>query len=237
MMTLKGTILERATHKIEERISMTNQVTIMTTDVVQSTVLNIFKDNDVYHYSGLGLSLEVPVAAASYVVQDERVVGLSCAFDYVCSMLSERFPEHDFWLCLATSCVQPDTRVVRYRGLWGSVKHRALQVADGQDVKESMMVTEEGVTFIGALRFPTSSLKSVVRLMEAESNSYVFFLPKGVGFDDCQISTFHGSVEADLGSFSPIFVKGGAVLVRVGFFDDVARGVLLLASPDFVKTL
>lgn len=65
---------------------------------------------------------ELVLSAASFLVSDVLKGALIGVLGFVYSLINKNMPDYNVWLFLGNSAWQPDTRIVRYRKLWGALK-------------------------------------------------------------------------------------------------------------------
>ena len=211
---------------------MMNQVSTMTTKVAVTIAKDAFSDNDVIH---LGRSVEegeCKLTVISWLVKVREESALLQVFKGLYKMLQERLPDYDVWLLVGTSAWQPDTRITRYRRLWGALKLRGLEVLCGNDFKEFVVEGGSGIKFYGAAALTLSSASSVINIILNERCSYFACFPKGCDVDRLLKGGWSGEVVSDLSFICRVASSNGFVLKSVGEFDDVEWGFFYLGPLE-----
>ncbi|MDZ5436287.1 hypothetical protein T3H00_26925 [Pseudomonas fluorescens] len=177
------------------------------------------------------------LSAASFLVPRESNGPLNVVLDFIFTLLSKKFPEQDIWLFVGNSAVQPDTRIVRYRKLWGGLKSRGLEVIGGMDFREEIVSDGEGVKFFGATRLSDLSVESVVNIILSERCSYVVALPASFEFKKALELGWVGDLVEDLDYCYCVCEKNGLIFKNIGEFDDCQRGFVSIGSPQSIGHL
>ena len=204
----------------------------MTTKVAVTIAKDAFSDNDVIH---LGRSVEeggCKLSVISWLVKVRGESALLQVFKGLYKMLQERLPDYDVWLLVGTSAWQPDTRITRYRKLWGGLKLRGVEILHGGKFKEVISEGDEGIKFYGAVSLSDLSSASVVDAILSERCSYIACCPKEFDIESVLSIGWTGNVVDDLGLICHVAASNGFILKSVGEFDDVDWGFVYLGPLD-----
>ena len=215
---------------------MMKRVIIMTTDIDITIAEDIFKENDVLqlaHEPSIG---DVSLSVVSMLMEAPARESMCLVLEYIYSAMTKYLDSYVVWLVIGNSALQPDNRVVRYRGLWGGLKSRALEIYGADNGYEKLFEEEGGLRFFGAQRLSKASLRSASELLFEESRAYVLLVPQGFDAQARLVLPFEGDFSRDLPVFSEVLQVGG-LLKRVGCFDDRKNGFLLVAAPSVVASL
>lgn len=156
---------------------------------------------------------------------------------FIFNLVSKKAPENDIWIFVGNSSRQPDTRIVRYRKLWGALKSRGLEILGGSNAKEITVDVDGGVKFFAALLLSEQSIESVVKVLLGERCSYILVLPKDVDAQAALEKGWSGDMSEDLSFYYYICGIRGLVFKRIGEFDDCEWGFLAIGSPDSMRAL
>jgi len=208
---------------------------IMTIEVLRAA--DVTEENDVINVSCARDKKAGMLSAASFLVARDSRGGVGVVLDFIFTLLSEKFPEHDIWLFVGNSSIQPDTRIVRYRKLWGALKSRGLEVLGGMDFRETIVYDGQGIKFFGASRLSGLSVESVVNIILNERCSYVAALPKSFKFNEALEHGWVGDLVEDLDYCYCACERNGLIFKRVGEFDDGQRGFVSIGSPNSINLL
>lgn len=209
----------------------------MITKVNQSSFLDVGFQNEVYNFDVSNLEGLPKIGASSFLAQGRSAEILLAVLMRVTEVFGRFFQSYEYWLYVASDCVQPDTKMVRYKGLLGSLKSRGLDVPGDIFFQEKLIVLNEGVKFIGRFELKPELMNFGVAMMLKAPSSYVVAVPKGDSADKFHVCDIEGSLRDDLKRFESIFNCGGALIARLGFFDDDESGFLVLASPSLIMEL
>ena len=205
---------------------------------------SVFGPNDVYELDegvfGSCSSLAALVVLFRSSGEEGHVMGLQALTQQVAGVL----PEYAWWLLLANSSWQPDTSIVRYRGVFGGLKARGLLFPDGDRTDEYVVSTGRGVKCFSGLRLsePTkpSACSLVASVLECEPACALLASPEEAGQEVLQCLS-RGWSAADLGP--PVEVTSLAVstnsvaAVLSGAFDDHANGAVAVGPPAVLRGL
>ncbi|NWB51286.1 hypothetical protein [Pseudomonas gingeri] len=216
---------------------MMRQKNTMVTDFKTLRTLDVFVGNEVVNLKreqgGMGLEL----SAVNWFIEDGSRDVLLNILSFIFDLFERKMPEYELWLFSGHSAWQPDTRVVRYRRLWGSLKARGLEVSGGQRSKDYIVERNGGVKFFGALRLPDLSVENILKLMIEERCSYVVVLPSNFDVETIVREGWSGRVIEDVSFFRRVSDCGGLIVKYFGEFDDRERGFLSIGRLELVQAL
>lgn len=208
----------------------------MTIDILSTS--DISKNNEVINVPCARENDDVTLSAASYLIaKKEAHESLVTVLGFLFKLLSERFSQYNIWLFIGNSASQPDTRIVRYRKMWGALKHRGLEILGASDLQETIVSVNGGIKFFGALRLSELSIETVINVLLDERCSYIAALPEGFDFQCALNRGWSGEISEDLDYFYCLCKKHGLLLKRIGEFDDCERGFVSIALPELIRKL
>ncbi|NWA29216.1 hypothetical protein HX866_30460 [Pseudomonas gingeri] len=209
----------------------------MTTSIKTLRVFDAFIDNEVINFKRELEAEMFAISATSWLVEEGGYGGLLATLNFIFELIEREVPGHEMWLFVGQSAWQPDTRIVRYRELWGSLKSRGLEVL-GEQFPQSYAGEGNGkVKFFGALRLSRLSVESVLRLMLGERSSYVAVLPSGFDIELALSIGWSGSFAEDLSFLHRVSECGGLLFKCVGEFDDRERGFVSVGQLESMQAL
>lgn len=209
----------------------------MTIDIKTMSTPDISVANDVINPLWGGEGCRSVLSATSFLVAGASKTSLVSVLRFIHSQVVKRLPGYDFWLILGNSAWQPDTRIVRYRKLWGALKFRGGEVLGGSDSQESIVESNERLKFFGALRLSELSITTVVDVIVDERCSYIVATPKIFELKRIIDVGWSGSVVEDFSLCCYVCEGSGLLFKQVGEFDDNERGFLSIGSPEIMKKL
>lgn len=212
------------------------RVIILTTDIDITIAKDISKENDVLLLAPEPSIGDVSLSAVSLLMEAPARESMRRVLEYIYSAMTKYLDGYVAWLVLGNSALQPDNRVVRYRGLWGGLKSRGLEIYGADNSYEKLFEEEGGVRFFGAQRLSKASLQSVSELIFEESRAYVLLVPESFEAQKKLVRPFGGDLNGDVSVFSEVLRVGG-LLKRVGCFDDRKNGFVLIAEASVVASL
>ncbi|WP_440467009.1 hypothetical protein ACKI1H_28015 [Pseudomonas sp. YH-1] len=208
----------------------------MTTDIFIKSCPDVFSDNDIVKIGSSGRP-KGKLAVASFLRGGAREGSVFFVLEFLFDLIKRKYPRHEFWLFVTNSTWQKDTRVVRYRGLWGSLKFRGFELK-GNDLEQEFLVDKDGeVKFFCATRLSRISLSDVVKLVLEERCSYVLAVPDGFDVNCALRIGWSGVVQDDLTYMEYVAFSGGVVLKPLGEFDDPESGFLCFGNKMNIENI
>ncbi|EPN50953.1 hypothetical protein A244_18343 [Pseudomonas syringae pv. actinidiae ICMP 18807] len=216
---------------------MTNLGIIMTTDIRIASTFDISKGNEIINLAREFNVGGVVLSAASYSVSTEVKKPLAFVLTFIYKAIVGKFPHYDVWLFLGNSATQPDTRMVRYKRLWGALRSRGFDIPGSNEFLEAMVEVSGGLKFFGAVLLSELSIETVADVVIDERCSYIVALPKKINVLNALDMGWSGEMSKDFERLRCVSKKKGIVFKRVGEFDDDERGFTAIALPKIIKEL
>ncbi|MBW1249153.1 hypothetical protein I7860_20995 [Pseudomonas tolaasii] len=210
---------------------------IMTIDLQVVSTPDISITNDVINPRWARESLSSVLSGASFLVTDRSSVSLAGVLSFIYGLIDKGLPGYDVWLFLGNSAWQPDTRIVRYRKLWGALKFRGGEILGGSDLQESAVEACEKLKFFGALRLSGRSISTVIDVIVNERCSYVAATPKNFNIKRILDAGWSGSVAEDFSLCCHVCEESGLLFKQIGEFDDREWGFISIGSPEAMEKL
>jgi hypothetical protein len=227
----------RITRKIEARISTIQQETTMTTEIKVRVTEDAFEKNDLIRVDRSAYGDAIALSAADWIAcrtpQDEALSDiLRSIYNAVC----ERMSGYSVWLLLGDSRWQNDTRIVRYRKKFNSLKAQGIDFETIQDRQEFMVERDDKLKFFGVVRLNQHALSLVPATMLPGSCTYILALPDGIPALP-YASGWSGKFCEDSDLVKMNVERGGIIFQRVGYFDDLEVGFVALGKLHAIETL
>lgn len=231
-----GMISVQVTHKIEGPTLTTHLENTMTTNIKVISTPDISMINEVIGAIYESEDSELVLSAASFLVSDVLKGALIGVLGFVYSLINKNMPDYNVWLFLGNSAWQPDTRIVRYRKLWGALKFRG-NVVLGSDSYESVVEADGKLKFFGAVRLSELSIATVIDVIVDERCSYIVALPKNFEVQSALNIGWSGNLSEDFGLCCCVCEQKGLLIKQVGEFDDRERGFVSIGLPGRIEKL
>lgn len=150
--------------------------------------------------------------------------------------LSVAIPHYRTWLMAGTSAAQPNTRIVRHRGLWGLLAARRVDLSRLKETYEHSFLTSVGVKFAGAAQATISDPDFLAGVMLEERATFLLAVPSTTDVVD---SLRIGPIDSAFDISRILFAirSGGLVLMRLGAFDDSDAGLVALGATALVTDI
>lgn len=208
----------------------------MTTDIFIKSCPDIFSDNDIVK-TGNSERPKGELAVARFLHEGVRERSLSFVLVFLFDLIKRKYPSHDFWLFVTNSSWQTDTRIVRHRRLWGSLKFRGFELK-GCDLEQELLVIRDGeIKFFCATRLSKISLSDVAKLILEERCSYILAVPDGFDVNCALRIGWSGVMQDDLKYMEYVALSGGIILKALGEFDDPDSGFLCFGNPINIENI
>ena len=216
---------------------MTSLEITMTTEVKIFSTPDISVDNEVLNIRPESGKVKDVLSAASFLV--ESTSSESCVFvlEFIAKIIKRSLPAYEIWLLVGSSALQSDTRIIRYRGLWGALKLQGVEMPKATDLKDITVEADGKLKFYGALRLSELPARIVVDTISAGYRCYIVALPSDTGADIALSMPWSGIASEDLDFYCLICEEKGLLFKMVGEFDDPERGVVSIGSPILVQEL
>lgn len=231
------TILVQVIHKIVgPTLTMKLEIT-MTIDIQVVSTPDIAITNDVINPRWAGEDFTSVLSGARFLVSDASNISLTGMLSFIYSLIDKKLPRYDIWLLLGNSAWQPDTRIVRYRKLWGALRFRGGEILGGSDSQESVVEACEKLKFFGALRLSELSIATVIDVIIEERCSYIVATPKSFDVKRILDVGWSGSVGEDFSLCSHVCEENGLLFKQVGGFDDREWGFISIGLSEVTNKL
>jgi len=226
------------TRRTEGRTSMIPTEIIMTIEARIVCSMDIFSENDVLTLDRQLFPANLQLGAIEWAVErGVRVDVFPMLFGAVLDDVGRRFGGHEVWLITGHSAWQPDTKVVRHRKLFNSLKMLGIGLEETCDRFEFLIERDGKLKYFGAARLAPESVVAAGRTMTPRSCSYILVQPKGIGLGHLPAAGWTGQWNEDNGLVSAVANRNGLLFQRVGFFDDPEVGVVAVSSPLTLKQI
>lgn len=229
--------LERKTLRIEALTLTTSLENTMTIKVKILNAPDISVRNEVLNLRCMQEQTGRILSAASFLIAGSGRESLSYVLSFIFQVVGERMPKYDIWLLIGHSAWQPDTRITRYRKLWGGLKARGVEVLGDSRSQEIVVEIDGKLKFFGATCLSISSIDTVVDALLEERCSYLVAAPQNFDVSRALKVGWSGELSEDLSFFGCVFQLGGLVLKLIGEFDDFESGFVSVGSPEVVGRL
>lgn len=210
----------------------------MTTDIRVVSALDLFVDNEVMNLGRRHLPKGNTLAGVCwYVVDISACEALLSVLRFVYGMIGKKIPGYRMWLLVGNSAWQPDTRIVRYRKLWGALAARGIEISHASGMQEVMCESQGKLKFFGAAQLSELSVGSVAKVLLEERCTYVVVLPSSIGPEDILSIGWSGELAEDSEVIASLIKCDGLLIKRFGEFDDEERGLVSVGQPELIKLL
>ncbi len=217
---------------------MTQRKITMTIEIRVGVVGDAFSENEIIKLDGSAEKSVIPMAAAAWITtRISHDAALLEVLRFVYRAMSERMGGYHLWLLVGDSCWQDDTRIVRYRRQFSSLKAQGMNFEGLQDRHEFMVEQSGKLKFFGAVRLNWEALVTVPETMQPGSCIYLLALPDAVLPDLSKSSGWMGRVNEDFEFIRSNVQNDGIIFLRVGYFDDPEVGLVALGKPNIVAAL
>ena len=210
----------------------------MTTEIKVTSAPDLSVENDVLNFRHVPLPVRETIAGASWLVADRSPHDtLLFASRYVSDLIERKLPHYTTWLFVGHSTWQPDTRIVRYRKLWGSLKAQGIDLAAPSRSQEVMVKTDRGLKFFGAIRLSEVPIELAVKALLTERCSYFVGLPKELNPQQLLEKGWSSKLLEDSAFIARVCQLNGLLIKPVGEFDDREKGIVTISHPPIIHEL
>lgn len=208
----------------------------MTTEFQVLRAPDVFVENDVLRIDAAGRPGDLHVAGAAWLLLGEPPrEAHRRSLNHAGSLVTTKLAGYALWLLAGHTAWQPDSRVPRYRRLWGSLGRGGLAKPTGRDLGEGLIEGTEGIRFFGGVQLHPGSLDAVIAILEDEPASHLVALKPS---DEDVATTLVQTGWAKSGDrpnaevLTSVCGADGVVLWPVGAFDDREAGCVALARSE-----
>lgn len=212
--------------------------TTLTTSIQVSSSRDLSDYNEVVHLPCTELPSGITLSGISWLAEKSALPDHDEVFrilKFVYALIVRKLGEYSVWVIAGCSVWQPDTRIVRYRKLWGAMKARGIDTQQLISPAERMLQQDGKLKFFGAAQLSESSLKTAVDILLEERCAYLAVLPIHFDIQELLQIGWTGDLLEDYELAIRLSKAGGALIKRVGEFDDRERGFVLVGLPEFVN--
>jgi hypothetical protein len=202
---------------------------------------DVFADNEVMLLRGEARLRRMRIAGVAWLVEGEPVrEAHRRSLSEATSLVMTKLAGYALYLLAAHSTWQPDSRVIRHRKLWGSLKARGLTIPDGREVEEGLVETSEGLRFFSALRLGSGPVDPVVAILEDEPASHLVALDThadGVASELARSGWRRPPFGPSMDVLGAVCGVDGVVFWPIGRFDDREAGCAAFARTPVLNGL
>lgn len=209
----------------------------MTTEINVSVAEDAFTKNDLIRLTRSTYDETIELSAADWVAK--RLAKDAALFEvlrFVFRSTCERMNGYSFWLLLGDTRWQRDTRIIRYRKIFNSLKAQGIDFETLQDRREFMVEQCGKLKFFGAVHLDEDALALVPETMQPGSCTYLLALPD-VAPNLPESTGWSGRLDDDFELIQSNVKNNGVIFQRVGYFDDPEVGLVALGKPNIVASL
>ncbi|RDK03359.1 hypothetical protein [Paraburkholderia lacunae] len=210
----------------------------MTTDIKLLSSADVFLENDIVRLERSAFPADIQLGAAEWSAERQ---GHHDAFllvlNFALRQVMDRLGNYDIWLLTGDSVWQADTRIVRYRKRFNSLKMRGIDFEAISDRFESMIEEGGKLKFFGAVRLDVSVFSTVPLTMTPGACTYIVAKPKGNPWEFPLSAGWSGKWNNDSQLIAAIAAIGGIAFQRFGFFDDPQVGLIGIGSPATLERI
>jgi hypothetical protein len=209
----------------------------MTTEINVGVAENAFTKNDLIKLERSAYEKTIALSAIDWIAK--RVPHDATFLEilrFVYCSIRERMSGYYLWLLLGNALWQDDTRIIRYRKIFNSLKAQGLDFEAFQDRREFMVEQCGKLKFFGAVRLEEDALVLVPETMQPGSCTYLLALPD-IAPNLSESSGWSGRLNDDFELIQSNVKNDGIIFQRVGYFDDSEVGLVALGKPDVMVKL
>lgn len=211
-------------------------MSIMSTNIQIITAPDLSLNNKVMNFKQV-LPKNIYSGATLLISEYSAHDSLQIVLDFFWDLLKQKLPNYDIWLLVGNSIGQPNTRITRYYGLWGSLKARGINIPDKNSLLEATQEIGEKLKFFGAKRLSRADIDFAIKVILEERCTYLIALPSSEVPDGLISAGWQGDIDQDIELISEVRRLNGAIIKAVGEFDDIQRGLLYIGDPAIVATV
>ncbi|MBB1287296.1 hypothetical protein HRH25_23170 [Flavisolibacter sp. BT320] len=204
----------------------------MITEPKYEWIEDVCSPNDVL-FINVGEDCICPSAIAWAIVNkrsidETRRDAISLALNKVKEML----PDWEKWLIVSNKALQPDTKIVRHLGLWKSIERRSIKFNSGERTEETLVLTKNGLKFIGAIKWNDHEFDDVLALMREEYAIIALVPQMATNSSKNIIQNLQGYSGDNIVSkiIQSVCLENGVALSVFGEFDDPEIVVALISD-------
>ena len=162
---------------------------------------------------------------------------LGAVLGLVRGKITEVLDSYDLWLLLGHSAWQDDSRIVRYRKLFGSLKYQGVDFGEDAEIFESVLEQGAKIKFFGAVKLTDDNVGVAPKVMQAGSCTYVVAKNRNTDWQFPLSTGWSGRWNQDAELICDVVGNRGILLWRFGFFDDPEIGLQALGPVDILQKI
>lgn len=202
--------------------------------------LDLSVNNEIMNFSNIELLRKNILAGISwdFYLDSNSQDALVGALDCVCNRIEDNLVGMQPWLFIGTSTWQTDNRIVRFNGLWKSMKARGIPIPLTDTRHEVMMELNGELKFFGAIPLTGNFRELVISAYLEEAGAYLVYLPnKELGISSIIENGWYGYVPNDLEFILKVKMKNGLVVKLLDRSDTYEKTFIAFGSPDKIKAI
>lgn len=216
----------------------TKELAIMTIETKLSVALDVCVENEVFNLCRRDLPDNSVFSAISWCLNlKPREEMREEILKLILQLFSKQFLDHNIWLLVGNSALQPNTRIVKYRRLWGGLKACGIDYTDYSRAYEKMFDEEGKLKFFGVIPFSNKDIHAATQTMSYERSTYLVVLPISVNVEEIVSKGWNTNVRFDKGLLEFVAMNSGVLIRAVGEFDDPETCLIALAEPQIISSL
>lgn len=205
----------------------------MTIEINVLSTLDAFAGNDFVLLRRSAFPDNLCLGAAEWTMDKTRSSEpFAEVLDFVLKRVRQRLNNYDCWLIIGDSVWLDDTRIVRYKKLFNSLKAQGMDFDAAPERVESFVEKDGKLKFFGAVRLNASVTPVVPLTTTPGSCTYIVARPANSEWQFPLSLGWTGDRNQDGRLITMVAGNGGIVFQRVGYFDDPQVGLVALASPS-----
>lgn len=242
VMIPMDTITVQTIRRIGVHTSTIRGKTIMTISVKTIIATNILKDNEVINFKDDRWVPEFDLAGVAWLIsafgmshrESRRIV-----LEKLHRLMAETLSDYRVWFLIGHSAWQDNSRIMKYRKLWGALRRRGVNIPESEQAVEELVEHEGRIKYFGAIPFFHVPIDVIVDAMQEEGASCIVAIPAKVNFDISGVlrEGWSPSYPLDKSLMLKIANIGGVIFKHVGEFDDADSGFIAIARPSVIKRL
>lgn len=217
---------------------MMRLIIILTTDLKIAITKDVSEDNEVFNITSNQLPENHIIAGVSWILSSRCLnEARTSVLKLIYSDIFQKLDGYALWYFVGNSAWQPDTKIVRYRKLWGGLKARGVDILHACNSHEQILERKGRLKFFGAKRISELSIESVIKSIAEEHCSYLVALPEN---SDVKLALHNGwclDNVFDKKLMQYVLDNNGVLLKIVGEFDDVESGFVGLGDMELLEQI
>ncbi|AZU59177.1 hypothetical protein DOT66_24940 [Ralstonia pseudosolanacearum] len=210
----------------------------MTIDVKIQFSQDTLSENRIFLLDRKAFPEGLTLAAAEWEAERRASTdSLGAVLELVRERISEVLSSYDLWLLLGDTAWQDDSRIVRYRKLFGSLKYQGVDFGEGAETLESVVEKGGKIKFFGAVKITDANVGAAPKTMQVGSCTYLVAKDRSGDWQFPLSTGWSGKWNQDSALICDVVDNGGILLRRFGFFDDQEVGLQALGSPEILKKI